>query len=301
MNGNLMRGLLALSMFWLSAGQSGADQKDDEAAIRKCVESYTVAFNKRDAKALANHWMPEAIYIDPDSGKQVVGRAAIQKHFAKEFEELKEAKLNVAVESIKFISPHVAVENGVAIIRGKNKEVSKSKYSAIHVKRDGKWLLDRVTEEESREVMSNHDKLKELAWMVGSWIDAEDDRTTIETTCNWAKNQSFLIRTFSINVRDRVTSSGVQVIGWDPTAKKIRSWVFDSAGGFGEGVWIKKGKAWHIQNKDILANGEKASAVSIITIIDENSFTWQMVDRQVAGYVLPNVGAQKVVRIHSKD
>ena len=28
-----------------------------------------------------------------------------------------------------------------------------------------------------------------------------------------------------------------QRIGWDPAAKQIRSWEFDSEGGFGEGTW----------------------------------------------------------------
>ena len=73
--------------------------------------------------------------------------------------------------------------------------------------------------------------------MIGSWVDDDDDvATTIETTCKWAKNQNFIVRTFSITNRDRVTTSGVQFIGWDPSAKRIRSWVFDSDGGHGEGI-----------------------------------------------------------------
>jgi uncharacterized protein (TIGR02246 family) len=298
----LSGGLIAAALGCLATGTSRADQAEDEAAIRKMVQSYTAAFNQRDAKALAAHWLPEAIYSDPDSGKNVVGRAAIEKHFAEFFKDAKNAKLTVDVQSIKFVSPHVAVEQGTATTVGLTKEPDKTSYTAIHVKRDGKWLLDRVTEEEVPTVISHYEKLKELEWMIGDWVDDDDDdATTIETNCKWAKNQNFLVRTFSISVRDRLTTSGVQIIGWDPSAKQIHSWVFDSDGGFGEGTWIKKGKNWHVYNKETLPNGQKASAVNIIAFVDKNSFTWQSVDRQVGGQVLPNIDAVPVVRKPTKE
>jgi Sodium/hydrogen exchanger family/SnoaL-like domain len=66
---------------WLGAGLSRADQAEDEAAIREMVGSYTAAFNKRDAKTVAAHWLPEAVCFDPDTRKQIVGRDAIAKHY----------------------------------------------------------------------------------------------------------------------------------------------------------------------------------------------------------------------------
>jgi uncharacterized protein (TIGR02246 family) len=290
-------GLIAAALGWLATGQTRADQAEDEAAIRKMVQSYTAAFNKRDAKALAGHWLPEAVYVDPASGTHVVGRAAIEKHFAEMFKDLKNVKLTVAVESVRFISPHVAVEQGTATTVGLGKEPNKTSYTAIHLKRAGKWLLDRVTEDDVPAVVSHYEKLKDLEWMIGAWIDDdEDDATTIELTCKWAKNQNFLVRNFSVSIRGRIATSGVQIIGWDPSAKKIRSWVFDSDGGFGEGLWTKKGKSWHIYSKDTLANGQKNSEVNIVTSVDKNSFIWQSVDRQAAGQLLPNIGAVRVVR-----
>lgn len=93
----------------------------------------------------------------------------------------------------------------------------------------------------------------------------------------------------------------MQIIGWDPAAKKIRSWVFDSDGGYGDGVWTKKGKAWHVQTRDTLPTGQKASAVNILTPVDKNSFTWQSMDRQAGGFLLPNVGEVTVVRKVAQD
>ena len=44
----------------------------------------------------------------------------------------------------------------------------------------------------------------------------------------------------------QVDISGIQVIGWDPIAKAIRSWTFDSNGGFAEGKWEHRGDRWFI-------------------------------------------------------
>ena len=69
-----------------------ADQAADKAAIEKAIESYTTAFNARDAKALAEHWGPEAVYVNPLTGVQVEGRDAIVKEFESIFTDLKDAK-----------------------------------------------------------------------------------------------------------------------------------------------------------------------------------------------------------------
>ena len=57
-----------------AVGAEPSRQAADEAAIRKAVESYVVAFNQGDAKALAAMWLPAAVYTNPLSGEQVVGR-----------------------------------------------------------------------------------------------------------------------------------------------------------------------------------------------------------------------------------
>jgi uncharacterized protein (TIGR02246 family) len=290
--------LTAAIMAWAMVFAIGADadrQASDEAAIRKSVESYVAAFNKSDAKALAAMWSPEAVYTNPLSGEQVVGREEIEKQFASIFANAKGAKLESKSDTIKFISPNVAVEQGTAKVIRTDQEPEDSEYTAVYVKRDGQWLLDRVTEEDVPVVKSNYDKLKELEWMIGTWVD-QDEQNRIETTCQWTKNRNFITRSFTMSIRDRIEMAGMQIVGWDPAAKQIRSWVFDSDGGFSEGVWKKKDKRWYIQSAGILPDGGKSSSVNIITCIDNNSFTWQSVNREVGGELLPNVDEVVVVR-----
>lgn len=279
----------------IAAATAHADQVADEAAIRKAVATYVAAFNAGDAKALANLWSPEAVYTNPMSGEQVVGHDAIQEQFASIFEESKGAKLQATTNSVQFISPGVAVEFGTANVMRPDQEPEESNYTAVYVKRDGKWLLDRVTEEDVPVVVSNYEHLKELEWMIGSWAD-RDARASVETTCQWTKNRNFMTRMFSITVGDRIETSGMQIIGWDPATKQIRSWVFDSDGGFGEGTWVKKKDAWHIQATGTAPDGSKSSSVNIITKLDDSSFTWQSINRNAGGELLPNVDEVVVVR-----
>jgi uncharacterized protein (TIGR02246 family) len=280
----------------LTPDKGRADQAEDDAAIRKNAEAYVDAYNKHDAKALAELWAPDAVYMDPSTGEAAVGREEIEKMFAETLGESKDSKLDVEVNSIEFVSPNVAIENGTARIIRPNEEPEESFYSAVNVKRDGKWLLDRVSEEEPpAPPPSNYEQLKELEWMIGSWVDQDED-ATVQTDCQWTKNESFMNRSFAVVVGDQVDMAGMQIIGWDPVAKQVRSWIFDSDGGFAEGRWTRKGDRWLIRQTGTLPDGSRSSAVNIITRIDDDSFTWQSVNREMNGDLLPNVDEVLVVR-----
>jgi uncharacterized protein (TIGR02246 family) len=286
---------LVASSLATASGAEVADQAADEATIRKAVEAYVASFNGGDAKALAAMWTPEAVYTNPLSGEQVVGREAIAKQFADIFANSKATKLEAATDSIQFISPGVAVEQGTAKLIHPDQAPEASEYSAVYVKRDGQWLLDRVTEKEVIEVPSHYEQLKELAWLIGRWTD-QDDQATVVTECNWTRNNNFLVRSFTVQISDRIDMAGMQVIGWDPAAKQIRSWVFDSDGGFGQGTWTKKDNRWYVQQSGVLADGGKSSAVNIITKLDDNTCTLQSINRTLDGDLLPNIDEVKITK-----
>jgi uncharacterized protein (TIGR02246 family) len=271
------------------AGAEANRQAADEAAIRKAVESYVAAFNQGDAKALAAMWSPEAVYTNPLSGDQVIGRAEIEKQFAGIFADAKGTKLEAKTDSVRFVSPNVAVEQGIAKVIRPDQAPEESEYTAVYVQREGQWLLDRVTEEDvPAPVPSHYEQLKDLEWLIGRWVD-QDDLATVVTECNWAKNNNFITRSFTIQIRDRIDMAGMQIIGWDPSTKQIRSWVFDSDGGFGQATWQKKNNRWFIQQTGVLPDGRKSTAVNIITRLDDNTCTIQSVNRMVDGELQPNI------------
>src|SRR4051812_29219345 len=265
-----------------AAAPAVADQATDEATIRGNAAKYVESYNRRDSKMLASMWSPEAVYIDDETGEKAIGHDAIAKQLDHEFAGAEDAKLTVHIDSVDFLSPNVAVEKGSAEVTYGKRPTEKSKYTAVHMKRDGKWLLDRVSEvDEPTPPPSNYEHLKELDWMIGSWID-NDDKATIQTDCEWTKNRNFMTRSFAVVVGDKVHMSGMQIVGWDPIAKQIRSWVFDSDGGYSEGKWKHKGNRWIVQQTGVLADGDKATSTNIFTHVDNDSFTWQSIDRTVA-------------------
>ncbi len=276
------------------AGQPNASSAD-EAAIRKADKAYVQAFNKHDAKALADAWSPEAVYLNRATGAEVVGRAAIVEQFTALFKGQPEVKLDLSVESIQFVSPNVAVEHGIAKTLAPKTEPEEIAYSAVFVRRDGKWLLDRVTDTANEGALSSYEQLKPLEWMIGRWVD-KDDKVDITTECQWTKNRSFITRSFTVAVQGEITMSGMQIIGWDPAAKTIRSWTFDSDGSFAEATWTCKKDRWFIRNKGILADGRKGSMVNVVKQVNQNSFTWQTVERTAGGELLPNIDEVLIVR-----
>jgi uncharacterized protein (TIGR02246 family) len=295
--------LALLSVTILASGlatASGAEadrQAADEAAIRKSVETYVAAFNRGDAKALAAMWSPDAVYTNPINREEVVGRDEIEKQFTGIFAEAKDIKLEAKTESVRFVSPNVAVEQGTAKVTRQDQTPEDSEYTAVYVKRDGQWLLDRVTEEDVPAVSSHYEQLKEVEWLIGRWVDQDDDEETkVVTECNWTKNNNFIARSFTTQIRDQIDMAGMQFIGWDPSTKQIRSWVFDSDGGFGQATWKHKDNRWYIQQTGVLPDGRTSSVTNIITQLDDNSCTIQAVNRMVDGELLPNVAEVKIAK-----
>lgn len=151
--------------------------------------------------------------------------------------------------------------------------------------------VEQVTTENG----SHYEQLKVLEWIIGEWVDQEES-SSISTVCQWTKNKTFITRSFSVNIEGEVALEGTQVIGWDPLAKRIRSWMFDSEGGFGEGQWSQNGDQWVVKSSQVLNGGERASSINVITYVDDDTLTWRSIGREVDGVPLPNIPEVTVVR-----
>lgn len=275
--------------------QQASNESADESVIRGAAASYVEAFNKHDAQAIAAHWSPDAVYLNRTTGEEVVGREAIAEQFAALFQDQPDLKMEVEVTSIQFVSPNVAVEQGVVAILAPNTEPEVTEYSAVDIKRDGKWLLDRLTDKSKEVAPTHYEQLKPLEWMVGSWTD-ESDAADVSLECNWAANMNFLTRAFKIAIDGEERLSGIQIIGWDPAAKAIRSWTFDSNGSFADGKWKLQGDRWFISNHGVLPDGRAASMINVLTQVDDHSLTWETIERSAGDELLPNIDEIRIVR-----
>ena len=107
---------------------------------------------------------------------------------------------------------------------------------------------------------------------------------------------SYITRSFTVAAEGTVKMSGMQIIGWDPAAKTIRSWTFDSDGGFAEATWTFQKDRWFVRTKASLPTAAKASMINVIKPVDKNSYTWQTVERTAGGELLPNIDEVLIVR-----
>lgn len=273
----------------------GMQESGEEKALREKAKSYQEAFNARNADALASMWVEDADYINPITGEEVSGRDAIQKMFAEKFKEPDLPQMEIKIDSITFPKEGEALETGTTELKKNGKTVTQLAYKVLYEKVNGNWLISEVREIEDIETPSHYEHLKELEWLVGSWVD-EDEDSTIIIKFEWDRYKNFLIQHFTVAVEGKFQLEGKQIIGWDASQKKIRSWIFDSDGGFGEGKWIKKGKSWNVESIQTLADGSKASATNIFTPIDANSYKWESVDREADGELLPNIEPVTIIK-----
>lgn len=264
----------------------------DEAAIRQHIEQFEKAYNAHDAKAVAALFAPDG-KIEDKEGHTFEGRETIEKTFAAIFADSPKQQLEVYVESIRFINADLAMEVGTTKATNPGEAPEYDRYTVLHVRRDGKWQMAYARDEEGPKASAN-ERLQTLAWLVGEWVD-DDGVSDVSSTCKWSDDGMYLLQEFKLKLKGQEAMSVSQRIGWDPLANTIRSWVFDSEGGFGEGIWLRDGDNWIIKATGIRPDGTVGSATNYLVREGPDGYTWQSQDRVVADEVQEPI-AVKIVR-----
>jgi uncharacterized protein (TIGR02246 family) len=289
--------LLTLGAFPGHARQQAKGDAKDKDAIAKNAQDFIAAFEKGDAKTLAGFWSKDGDYTDP-SGRELKGRDAIEKAFKEFFAEHKGLKAGIKSNSLRFVSPEVAVEDGTSEVYGADGgPPTRARYTIVHVKlKDGYWYLSSVRES-TFIPPTNYEHLRGMEWLIGDWIDEVEGKEVGRMSFAWSENQGFIVNTYSTSAKGFILSSGTQYIGWDPTEKAYRSWTFDSMGGFGGGSWTKDGNKWVSKSKATLQDGRKMTSTNIVTRIDADTISWVGKDRTMDGKKMPDMKEVKMKRV----
>jgi uncharacterized protein (TIGR02246 family) len=270
-----------------------ADRSADEAAIRANITAFVRAYNAGDARSVAALFSPHGVIVDKEGDKSE-GRAAIEQAFKELFTAAPQKRLEVFVESIQFIGPDLAVEIGsTKETPAPNEPPEYDRYTVLHVKRDGKWQMTLARDEEGP-LPTAHERLRPLAWLLGEWVD-DGGSAVVFSSCRWSDDGNFLLQEFKLQLNGRDAMNVSQRIGWDPIARCVRSWVFDSEGGYGESVWTRDGSAWIIKSTGVRPDGTTASATNLLMPTGPDGYVWRSADRIVADERQPQLEV-KVVR-----
>jgi len=271
------------------------DRPEDEKAILSVGESFRLAYNAGDAKALASLYTDDAEIIE-ENGERFQGRKTIQDLYSLLFQERKGSSIEIAVDSIRFLGPDVAKEEGQTRVKPAvtTEPPSVRRNTVLYVKQGGKWLYSSVREE-LEPGLPHHERLKELEWLVGDWIDESSD-SVVHAICRWSADKNFLLRDFTIQAEGKSVMTVTQRIGWDPLSKQIKSWFFDSEGGYGDDLWTRNGNQWMIKSTGVLPDGRIATATNILTRLGPNTARWASTERTVGGHHAPDHFENMMVR-----
>jgi len=275
-----------------AASLRASDGTADEQAIRQSAAAFAAAFNRHDAKTIAQMWTTDGEYVD-EVGQRYQGRAAIEKEYADFFKAHPDVKLRILVDSVRLLSPNAAIEDGyVALDPTPDGNPTMSHYTAVNVKqRDGRWLAASVRDSRVNLAPSTG-HLSELAWLVGDWV-AEHAGTRAELTSRMNPAANVIERHFEVTRDGKVASSSTEIIAWDPATQQIRSWTFSSDGGRAEGIWQTQDRGWIVSHRGVLADGTPTSATDMWTQLLGDAIGWRSVERSAGG--MPVKDARDVV------
>jgi uncharacterized protein (TIGR02246 family) len=276
-----------------AAGSPKQPISKDEEAIRKGAGEFSKAFEKGDTKAIAAMWVEHGEYED-DQNKTIRGRDAIEKAYMEIFEQKKGGKIDVEIQSVRFLTLDLAVEEGLLRETSVGRELpSTTRYSAIDVRENGQWKIAQC-----REWGVGQDHLDDLNWLVGKWKGAakDDDRTL---SFAWDEKQPILVAklTSSGKGKSAAATSGTIKIGYDPRRGQLHSWHTDDAGGHGQAMWNRDGYRWVMNATGLTGDGKETAAQNILQRIDNSNFTWRSINRRLGDQPVPDTAPIKLTRV----
>ena len=266
---------------WLAASSAIAQNDPDTTAIRAADEQLVKAFNAGKADELAAMFLPKGELIDEQENVHE-GHAAIKDLLTKFFEKFPGAKLTHDVDSIRVIGP-VAFEEGTRTIVTKDEsDAAQVSYLMIRTKTANGWPIVSLRDYSDDSDLTPNDRLQPLTFLVGDWVNEGND-AAVRISYRWSDDKNFLLGDFHVGKSGSTVMQSTQRIGFDPLAGKIRSWMFDSDGGFGEGLWTHlEDGSWVIKSTAVLPDGQTGSATITLTPAGKDRYTLKGTDR-IAG------------------
>jgi uncharacterized protein (TIGR02246 family) len=268
----------------------------ETAAVIANDRAYEAAYAKADVKALADFFADDAEYT-ADDGSTYSGKAEIEKSIREAFRAKKGAKLTIDLDSVKVLSPDVVLEKGSTTVTEKDGDTSGALYTAIYVKKEGKWKITQLVET-PLPAATPQDHLSDLGWLVGKWEEADKSNDlTIESQYSWARGGNFITRNVTVKHGEDITLQGWQIIGWDPVEEKIRVWTYDDEGGFSDGYMTRDGERWLLRETGYASDGSRTASEDTITRLSNDRFSWESNNRSLDGDPLPNIDRVEISRV----
>ncbi len=296
----LLRSVLCVSFVAAVASPTrAADPNQREiAAIRAAAADYIKALEAGKREALAAAWTPDGDYIDAagnsckagDLCARAVPKGALGGR----------TPTRMTTDGIRLAAPNVAIEDGrIDRPAGAGEAATQTRYTAVWVKRDGRWLLDSLRESAMPQAPRNA-RFADLQWLLGEFTGRSADGMHVVVSGAMSRDGNFLLREILLTSPDGRVKEINQRIGWDPIASHFKSWNFDSDGGYGEGSWKREGESWIVNSTAVSPDGKRSSATGIYSQITADGMTMLSSGATVEGESRPDMKF-KLEREKSRD
>ena len=256
------------------------------AAIAAEAEATVNAFNGGDAAALGGMFIADGELVD-ENGTVTESRTEITSLFRRFFERFPKATLEMEVTDARAVGDEMVVEEGIRRITADQAAAAQVRYVAVRLKEGARWPLASYREFSDDPQPTPTEMLASLEWIVGDWVDESPEGQT-QISYGWSEDGNFLIGEYNLSVGGQAASKSVQRIGWDPVEGTLRSWTFDSDGGFSEGEWMGTDDGWVVKSEATLPDGSIGSATVTIRPSDADHFVVESTDRIVGGAQEPD-------------
>jgi uncharacterized protein (TIGR02246 family) len=270
-------------------GQAPAAEAAAEKSVRDTIAAYVAAYNQKDAAKLVEFFTADGTLIDSEN-VATRGRQAIAQDFSEAFDEPSTYTLHAPVERVRLITADVAQAEGIARLLSP-KEPSIAKQFVVLLARKGDaWKIVEIRDYPApAESVTPYERLKELEWMVGEWVDESDD-ARVSSSVRWGQGKAYLVRDYSVQVKGEPETGGLMVIALDPQTDQIKSWIFNADGGRGEGTWTRAAdNQWVVKAHGSTGDGRPTSATQLISLVNKDAVKTSSTDRVVGGEIARDI------------
>lgn len=287
---------LALALFTSSGLRAQEEAAPEISGLAKSAEDYVVAYNKKDAAAIAALFTEDGEMCDLNGEDLISGRDEIKAHYEEVFANKDAPSAAVEVDSVRLVAPNLAIEDGTVHLTppGENAPPRSTQYTAVLLKgSDGTWQI--ASTRSLRDATDTAGQLADLEQVLkGDWTTTNDG-VRLDLAFGWDESGKFLSGEMLTSTADAPPQAGTIRIGWDAAKKSIASWIFDAKGGVSQGVWTKTDDGWLIRTEGTTGDGETMTANQELTTEGKNTLLWSVTNKVLDGEKQPD-GVLRIVR-----
>lgn len=267
----------------------------DIAGLEKAAAGFVVAYNYKDAAAIAQLFTQDGEMSDFTGKELTSGREEIKARYEEIFAG-DPASIAIEVNSFRLVAPNLAIEDGIAHLTPAGDENAPSRsttYTAVLMKNaDGIWQIAST-----RDLGDATDSTGQLADLFdvlkGEWTCRTEEGVRLDLAFGWDPAGKFLLGEMLTATADAEPQAGTIRIGWNAARRSIVSWIFDVGGGVTQGIWTPTAEGWLIRAEGTTAEGEAITLNQELLAESADVLIWSATNRVVDG----EVEADRVFRI----